>query len=492
MSYKNINEFIQTLKEKKELTEINISVSCDLEITEITDRASKNQGFENKALLFNIVEGYEIPVLTNAFGSFKRMEMALGVNNLKEIAKRIEDLTKTEIADSLLGKLSILPKLAEVSQFLPKIVNNAQCQEVVLTDLNQPILDKLPILKCWPDDGGKFITLPLVFTKNPITKSRNVGMYRLQKYDNTTTGMHWHKHHDGAKNFADFKKLHNEKDSRFEVAVAIGGDPAITYAATAPVPQGIDEMIFAGFLRKKPVEMVKCKTVDLEVPADAEIVLEGYINPHEDRIEGPFGDHTGYYSLSDNYPVFHITAMTHRKNPVYPATIVGKPPQEDCYMGKATEQIFLPVLKKIVPEIVDMNLPIEGVFHNCAIISIDKSYPGHASKVISSVWGIGQLMFTKFVIIVDADIDVHNISEVSWKIFNNVDPARDCIITKGPVDMLDHASQLPGYGGKMGIDATKKWKEEGFVREWPEEIIMSEEIKKRVDEKFYEYITRNT
>ncbi|MDD3014634.1 MAG: menaquinone biosynthesis decarboxylase [Candidatus Gastranaerophilales bacterium] len=505
MSYKNIKEFIETLKNKNELLEINIPVSSDLEITEITDRASKNIDFPNKALLFNKVEGYSMPVLTNAFGSFDRMNLALGVNNIKEIASRIEELLKPEVPDSLMGKVSMLPKLFEVGTFLPQIVKDAPCQEVVITDMNQPILDKLPVLKCWPQDGGKFITLPLVVTKNPATGARNVGMYRLQKYDNTTTGMHWHKHHDGAKNFEEFKKLklrtssHCEGSSppqcstpapQFDVAVAIGGDPAITYAATAPLPPGIDEMIFAGFLRKKPVKLVKCKTVDLEVPADAEIILEGYIDQEELRTEGPFGDHTGYYSLSDEYPVFHITAMTHRKNPVYPATIVGKPPQEDCYMGKATEQIFLPVLKQIIPEIVDMNLPMEGVFHNCAIISINKRYPGHANKTISAVWGLGQLMFTKFVIITDSDVDVHNISEVSWKIFNNVDPARDCTITKGPLDMLDHASQLPGYGGKMGIDATKKWKEEGFVRDWPEEITMSEEIKKRVNEKFYEFTGR--
>jgi len=486
MSYKDIKEFIKALKDKNDLLEINIPISCDLEITEITDRASKSIGFSNKALLFNNVEGYDIPVLTNAFGSFDRMNLALGVNSLKDIASRITELLKTEVPDSLMGKVSILSKLLETATFLPRIVRDAPCQEVIITDMTQPVLDKLPILKCWPQDGGKFITLPLVFTKNPVTGARNVGMYRLQKYDNTITGMHWHKHHDGAKNFEEAKKL----GKKFEVAVAIGGDPAITYAATAPLPPGIDEMIFAGFLRKEPVKLVKCITVDLEVPDDAEIVLEGYIDHNELRMEGPFGDHTGYYSLSDLYPVFHITAMTHRKNPVYPATIVGKPPQEDCYMGKATEQIFLPVLRQVVPEIVDINLPIEGVFHNCAIISINKRYPGHASKVISSVWGLGQLMFTKFVIIVDSDVDVRNISEVSWKIFNNIDPARDCIITKGPVDILDHASQYPGFGGKMGIDATKKWKEEGFTRDWPDEIIMNEEIKKKVDEKFYEYTGR--
>jgi 4-hydroxy-3-polyprenylbenzoate decarboxylase len=357
----------------------------------------------------------------------------------------------------------------------------------VITDLSQPILDKLPILKCWPQDGGAFITLPLVITKNPHTGARNIGMYRLQKYDNTTTGMHWHKHHDGAKNYEDARKL----GRKFEVAVALGCAPAITYAATAPVPQGIDEFIFAGFLRKKPVQLVKCVTVDLEVPADAEIVLEGYVDLEERRIEGPFGDHTGYYSLADNYPVFHITAMTHVKDPVYPATVVGKPPQEDCYMGKVTEQIFLPVLRKILPEIVDMNLPLEGVFHNCAIISINKSYPGHANKVINAVWGLGQLMFTKFVIIVDSEVDVHNLSAVSWRVFNNTDPSRDCVITKGPLDVLDHASDLLGFGGKMGIDATKKWAEEGFNREWPAEITMSDDIKKKVDEKFRNYFAKS-
>lgn len=487
MAYKNLKEFITHLKQQDELLEIDTSVSAELEITEITDRASKEQGFPNKALLFRDVEGYEMPVLTNAFGSYRRMAMALGVNDVREVAKRIEELLKPDIPDTLAGKAFLLPKLLEVSQFPPQIVKTAPCQDVVITDLTQPILDKLPILKCWSQDGGAFITLPLVITKNPHTGARNMGMYRLQKFDNLTTGMHWHKHHDGAKNYEDARKL----GRKFEVAVALGCDPAITYAATAPVPQGIDEFIFAGFLRKKPVQLVKCVTVDLEVPADAEIVLEGYVDLEERRIEGPFGDHTGYYSLADNYPVFHITAMTHVKAPVYPATIVGKPPQEDCYMGKATEQIFLPVLRKILPEIVDMNLPLEGVFHNCAIISINKSYPGHANKVINAVWGLGQLMFTKFVIIVDSEVDVHNLSEVSWRVFNNTDPSRDCVITKGPLDVLDHASDLLGFGGKMGIDATKKWTEEGFNREWPAEITMSDDIKKKVDEKFRNYFAKS-
>ncbi|OGI00623.1 MAG: menaquinone biosynthesis decarboxylase [Candidatus Melainabacteria bacterium GWF2_37_15] len=478
--YRDLKDFINKLKQENELLEINTPVSSELEITEITDRASKEQGMQNKALLFNNVEGYNMPVLTNAFGSYRRMALALGVQDVREIAKRIEELIKPEIPDSLMEKAALLPKLYEVSQFFPKIVKDAPCQEIVITDGS--MLDKLPILKCWPMDGGPFITLPLVITKNPRTGNRNMGMYRLQKFDNKTTGMHWHKHHDGAKNYEEARKM----GKKFEVAAALGCDPAITYAATAPVPPGIDEMIFAGFLRKKPVQLVKCKTVDIEVPADAEIVLEGYVDLEEKRIEGPFGDHTGYYSLADEYPVFHIIAITHTKNPIYSATIVGKPPQEDCYMGKATEQIFLPVLRQILPEIVDMNLPIEGVFHNCAIISIDKRFPGHASKVINAVWGLGQMMFTKFMIVVDRDVDVHNLSEVSWKIFNNTDPSRDCIITKGPLDILDHACDLPGFGGKMGIDATKKWAGEGFTREWPDEIIMCEEIKRKVDGKVYE------
>lgn len=485
MTYRDLNDFINVLRQQDELLEIDFPVNAELEITEITDRVSKEAGLPNKAILFINVEGYDMPVLTNAFGSNKRMALSLGVTNIDEIGERIRKLISPNIPDTLVGKISMLPKLIEVSQFPPQIVVDAQCQEVVITDLTEPILDKLPILKCWPEDAGPFMTLPLVVTKNPHNGVRNFGMYRLQKFDNTTTGMHWHKHHDGAKNFAESKKL----GKKFEVAVAFGCDPAITYSAVAPVPSGIDEMIFAGFLRKKPVKLVKCKTVDLEVPADAEIILEGYIDPDETRIEGPFGDHTGYYSLADNYPVFHITCMTHRKNPIYPATIVGKPPQEDCYMGKATERIFLPLLQQILPEIKDMNLPIEGVFHNCAILSIDKSYPGHARKLINAIWGLGQMMFTKFVIVVDSDIDVHNLSEVSWKVFNNVDPSRDCIVEKGPLDILDHSCDIVGFGGKMGIDATRKLKEEGFRREWPNEIKMDEAIKRSVDQKLLQFFS---
>lgn len=488
MAYKDLSDFINVLKSADELIEIDFPVSSELEITEITDRASKNIGIPNKALLFKNVQGFDMPVLTNAFGSEKRMAMALEVENLDEIAARIRYLLKPDVPDSLVGKMSMLPKLIEVSKFPPQVVTDAPCQEVVITDLTQPILDTIPVLKCWPQDAGKFFTLPLVITKNPVTGTRNMGMYRMQVFDNLTTGMHWHKHHDGAKNFAESKKL----GKRFEVAVALGCDPSITYSATAPVPSGIDEMIFAGFLRKKPVKLVKCKTVDLEVPADAEIVLEGYVDLEELRKEGPFGDHTGYYSLADMYPVFKVTAMTHKKNPIYPATVVGRPPQEDCYMGKATERIFLPMLQQILPEIKDMNLPIEGVFHNCAIFSIKKSYPAHARKIINAVWGLGQLMFTKFVIVVDEEVDAHNLSEVAWKVFNNVDASRDCIIQKGPLDVLDHACELLAYGGKMGIDATKKWPEEGFTREWPDEIVMTDDVKAQVDEKLRVFLKQKS
>jgi 4-hydroxy-3-polyprenylbenzoate decarboxylase len=345
-----------------------------------------------------------------------------------------------------------------------------------------PSLYDLPVLKCWPEDGGRFITLPLVFTRDPVTGRRNAGMYRMQVYDEKTTGMHWHLHHDGAENY----RRNQSQKKRMDVAVALGGDPATIYSATAPLPKDIDEMLFAGFLRKEPVEMVPCKTVDLEVPAHAEIILEGYVDPEETRTEGPFGDHTGYYSLSDEYPVFHLTCMTHRRDPIYPATIVGKPPMEDCYMAKATERIFLPLMQMLVPEVVDINLPLEGVFHNCILISIRKRYPGQAKKVISSVWGMGQMMFTKFVVVVDETVNVQNVSEVMWKVFNNVDPRRDTVIVDGPLDALDHSSPLPHYGSKLGIDATKKWPSEGHNREWPNDIVMDPAVRERVDRRWKE------
>ncbi|MBP2664003.1 MAG: ubiD 1, partial [Firmicutes bacterium] len=382
MAYNDMREFISALESRGWLKRITQPVSCELEITEITDRVSKMQGEKNVALLFENVIGYDMPVLMNAFGSMERMALAFGVEKIDDIAQEIRQILKLPYI-SLQNKfdlVKIIPTAKRAINF-PKYVKNAPCKEVIIKD--RPSLDKFPILKCWPGDAGRFITLPLVFTKNPLTGKRNVGMYRLQVFDQQTTGMHWHIHKNGAENYQAHKELGKDK---IEVAVAIGGDPAITYAATAPLPRDIDEMVFAGFLRKKAVEMIKCETVDVEVPAGSEIILEGYVNMDELRVEGPFGDHTGYYSLADNYPVFHITCITHRKNPIYPATIVGKPPMEDCFLAKATERIFLPLLQSQLPEILDINLPLEGVFHNCAVVAIKKSYPQQAKKVMHAIW----------------------------------------------------------------------------------------------------------
>lgn len=480
MAYKDLREFIYRLEQEGELKRIKAEVDPVLEITEITDRVSKAYG---PALLFENVRGSDMPVLINAFGSPKRMAMSLQVNQLDDIADEIMALLgiADQIPEGFLDKIRLLPRLKELSSFFPRMVRKGACQEIVQYE---PRLSEIPVLQCWPQDAGRFITLPQVYTHDPISGKRNVGMYRLQVYDDSTTGMHWHVHHDGAENFRLSRQAGKEK---IEVAVALGGDPAITYAATAPLPKDIDELIFAGFLRKKPVDLVKCKTIAMEVPADAEIVLEGYVDPEETRLEGPFGDHTGYYSLADYYPVFHLTCITRRKDAIYPTTIVGKPPQEDCYMALATERIFLPLLKLQLPEVIDMHLPMEGVFHNCVIVSIKKSFPGHARKVMNSLWGMGQMMFAKYIIVVDADVNVQNVSEVMWKVFNNVDPGRDTMIVDGPLEVLDHSAPLPLYGSKMGIDATKKWIEEGHTRQWPEDIVMSREIIEQVTRRWSEY-----
>lgn len=480
MAFNDLREFINELEQRGLLKRIKTEVNCDLEITEITDRVSKMEGSRNVALLFENVKGYDVPVLMNAFGSMERMALALGVESLDEIAADIQEILRLP-SISLQTKLDlvkIIPKAKRAMNF-PKYVKKAPCKEVIIKD--QPSLEKFPILKCWPQDGGKFITLPLVFTKNPKTGKRNVGMYRLQVYDGQTTGMHWHIHKNGAENY----RAHQEMGlDRIEVAVAIGGDPVITYCATAPLPKDIDEMVLAGFLRKKSVEMIKCETVDLEVPAQSEIILEGYVLMNELRWEGPFGDHTGYYSLADDYPVFHITCITHRKDPIYPATIVGKPPMEDCYLAKATERIFLPFLKAQIPEIVDINLPLEGVFHNCAVVSIKKTYPQAAKKVMHAIWGMGQMMFTKMIIVVDSHVNVQDMKEVWWRVYNNIDAKRDIVMVDGPLDALDHSSPMPHWGTKVGIDATKAWPQEGHNREWPDEIVMSEDIKALVDKKW--------
>lgn len=478
MAYNDLREFLKVLEGRGLLKRIKTEVDPILEIAEINDRVVKAGG---PALLFENPKGSKFPVLVNAFGSFERMHLALEVKSLDEIGLRMLEFLEPEIPTNLIEKLKALPKLKRLADFLPRYVKSGPCKEVIIKD--NPSLDIFPILKTWPNDGGRFVTLPMVFTKDPETGSRNCGMYRMHVYDSRTTGMHWHMHKDGAKHYRKAERLNR----RLEVAVAIGSDPAVIYASTAPLPEDIDEMLLAGFLRRSPVELVKCETVDLEVPANAEIVLEGYCEPHERRMEGPFGDHTGYYSLTDEYPVFHITCITHRRDAIYPATIVGKPPMEDCYIGKATERIFLPLIRKQLPEIVDMNLPLEGVFHNIAIVSIDKRFPGHARRVMYALWGMGQMSFTKAIIVVDSWVNVQNLSEVVWRMGNNVDPKRDIVIVEGPLDVLEHASDIPAYGGKVGIDATKKLPSEGFNRQWPDDISMSEEIIRLVNQRWKEY-----
>ncbi len=480
MAFKNLQVFIEKLESSGELKRISTSVDPVLEITEIADRVSKAHG---PALLFENVKGSSFPLLINAFGSFKRMELALNCNSLDDIAGRIEAYMKLTPPKNIREKIKILLSLKDVVSFIPKKVKRAPCQENVHDANNSKLLDMIPILTCWPMDGGPFITLPIVITKDPENDIQNIGMYRMHKYDKETTGMHWQYNKDGSRHFDKYKNL----GRRMEVAVALGGAPAVTYASSAPLPPDIDEYIFAGFLNSRPVEIVKGKTVDLYVPAESDFVIEGYVDPEEDRIEGPFGDHTGFYSLADNYPVFHVTCITCRSNAVYPATIVGKPPMEDCYMAKATERIFLPLIKMIVPEIVDIELPMEGVFHNCALVSIDKKFPGQAKKVINSLWGLGQMSSTKYIAVFDKDIDLRDSSTVVWKLLNNVDPRRDTLMSEGPLDALDHSAPYPNFGGKMGIDATRKTLEEGMGRQWPDEISMSDEIIEKVTRRWNEY-----
>ena len=475
MAYDDLRDFIRALEKNNELKRIPFEVDPHLEITEFADRSVKTGG---PALLFEKPKGSKVPLLINAFASMRRMEIALEVGSVNEVAARIVEYLEMRMPEGLIGKLKMLPKLAEVGAFFPKIVSKGACQEVVKRDGFS--LYDYPVLTCWPQDGGPFITLPMVFSKNPETGKRNCGMYRMQVFDERTTGMHWQTHKQGAEHY---RRLTAEgKQTRMDVAVAIGSDPAVMYSAILPLPPDLDEMMIAGFLRGRPVEMVKCQTVDLEVPANAEIVLEGYVQLGETRTEGPFGDHTGYYSLADDYPVFHVTCVTQRENPIYPTTIVGPPPMEDFYMGKAIERIFLPLMRMQIPEVRDMCMPAEGVFHNLMLISIRKSYPGHARKVMSAIWGLGQAMFTKCIVVVDEDVDVQNMSEVAWRALNNIDPERDIQFTMGPIDSLDHASRLINYGSKMGVDATRKWPGEGFTRPWPDVIKMSPDVKRRVDE----------
>jgi len=527
LAYNDLRDWIAALDRAGELKRIKTEADPILEIAEITDRVSKSghvgtgnvgagvppvsgapplsrslrQG--GHALLFQNIKGHPgAQVLINQFGSERRMKLALEVDSLDEIADRIRAFMDVKSPQGFLDKVKMLPMLAEMGKFFPKTVSTGACKEVIRKDNFS--LSEFPILQCWPQDAGRFITLPCVVTRDPKTGKRNVGMYRMQVFDERTTGMHWQRQKIGAEHYREALRnaaatnpvdimartsggsipIEGAPSGKMEVAVAIGTDPALTFAAIVPAPPDVEEYLIAGFLRQKPVELVKCETVDLEVPANAEIVLEGHVHLDELRTEGPFGDHTGYYSLEDLYPVFHISCITHRKDPIYATTIVGKPPQEDAYMGKAVERIFLPLMKLTIPELVDVNLPIEGVFHNLMIVSIKKSYPGQARKVMNAIWSLGQAMFTKCVIVVDEDVNVQDIGEVALKVFNHIDPERDIQFTLGPVDSLDHASRLPNFGSKMGVDATRKWSSEGFTRPWPDEILMDEKTKALVDSKW--------
>lgn len=484
MAYSDLRAFVDRLDEEDELVRIEREVDPVLEIAEITDRVSRRERdpAKNKALLFEDPAGSEMPVLINALGSRRRMELALEVDDLDDIADRIADLMEFRPPETggLLGLAGNLDKVKEgmgklrqLAQSPPSTQRKGKCQQVVDHD---PDLSDYPILQCWPDDGGRFITLPLVFTEDAEGK-RNVGVYRMQVFGEDETGMHWQMHKHGAKHYRD-----DAEDEGMPVAVAIGADPATVYSATAPLPFDIDELVLAGFLRRSGVPITTCETLDLKVPANAEIVLEGHVYPGDERPEGPFGDHTGYYTPVEEFPVFHVDCITHREDPIYHTTIVGKPPQEDAYLGKATERIFLPLIRTQFDEIVDINLPVDGVFHNLAIVSIDKQYPGHARKVMMGVFSLGMLALTKNVIVVDDDVDVHDLSEVTWAVTSRMDPARDVeIVDRAPLDHLEHAAPMTAFGGKMGIDATRPWPEEGFERDWPDELEMTDEVQEEVD-----------
>ncbi len=483
MNFKDLRDFISFLESKGDLRRITTPVNPELEITEICDRTVKQGG---PALLFENVEGYDIPVLINMYGSEQRMAWALGVEKLDDLVQRVQGilgLMQGGAPKGIMDKLRMLGRLRELASFQSKIVRSGPCQEVVHTG-DDVDLFKYPILKCWPMDGGRYITLPLVITKDPDTGVRNFGMYRIQVFNKNTCGMHWQTHKVGARHY---RVSREEGRDRVEVAVALGGDPATIWTGSAPLPPDMDEMMIAGFIREEGVELVKAKTVDLEVPAHAEMIIEGYVTPGDEALEGPFGDHTGYYSLADTYPVFHVTAITHRREPIYPTIIVGRPPMEDYFMGKVTERVFLPIMQTVLPEIVDINMPAEGVFHNLVLVSIKKEFPGHAQKVMYGLWGLGLMSLAKAIIVVDHYVDVHNLSEVTWRVTNNIDAARDIITVQGPVDDLDHASPTPKFGSKVGIDATAKGPGEGNPREWPPDIVMSDEVKALVDSKWDQY-----
>lgn len=472
-AYEDLGQFVRLLERQDELRRISVEVDPVLELGEIAQRAMKAGG---PAVLFERVKGSGFPVLANLYGTRRRMSWALGVEDLEEHASAIQELAHSQPPAGIMDKLRMLPKLARVAAAAPRRVDSAPCQEVVE---DEPDLRRLPVLTCWPDDGGPFITMPMVVTRDPDTGTRNIGCYRMQVFGPRETGMHWQIHKTGYRHMRRYRELGHR---RMPVAVALGGDPSLFYSATAPLPDGIDELLLAGFLRRKSVPVVRCKTCDLEVPASADFVLEGYVDLEEPlRREGPFGDHTGYYSLADDYPVFHVTALTRREHPIYPTTIVGPPPQEDAWLGKATERIFLPLLRTTFSEIVDVNLPVEGCFHNLCLVSIKKAFPHHARKICSALWGAGQMMFAKVIVVVDEDVDVQDPAVAAWRVLNNIDPRRDVFFSDGPVDVLDHAAERPAFGGKMGVDATRKWKEEGFARDWPDVARMPDEVVRRVD-----------
>lgn len=566
MSYKDLNEFIKILEENGELVRVKVPVSSYLEITEIVDRVSKKYG---KAILFEQVEGSSYPVLINTFGTYERMSLSLGVSSLDEIGAEIEEYLNVERYTSFSSIVSFLPKLIRLLCCFPIrkgfTIKRPLCQQVIE---REPDLSAIPVLKCWPLDGGRFFTLPLIFTKYPNSKNQNVGMYRMQILDKKTTAMHWHKHKDGAGLYEAYRKI----GKKMPVSVAVGSSPSVIYSATAPLPPKLDEMMLAGFLNKRPIKMVKSITNDIYIPSDSQFVIEGYVDTEEEFVwEGPFGDHTGYYSLADWYPKFHVTCITHRKHPIYPATVVGKPPMEDCYMAKATERIFLPILKFQMPQIIDINLPLEGVFHNCAVLSVREDYKGAARTVMNFIWGMGQMRYTKMLITVNEKINPYDLTAVCKELLKNVNFQEDIIISKGPLDALDHSSNQAYYGTRIGIDATgieqnitdgtlqdiyiasvykkypfdgrklakellktrnekiivivddfvkkedkkevlwrvfnnidgerdfiieenrlaidatKKWEEEGLRRPWPEDIVMTEDIKSLVDRRWHEY-----
>lgn len=517
MPTETLSDFLSLLEKNNELQRVSARVNPILEIAEIADRVSKSPAphghdeldrtapgkLGGRALLFENVQGSDIPVAINTFGSYWRVNQALGTANLEALAARVQNLVKPEMPTTLMEKMKKLPDLLKLGSFPPKSVRSGICQQVVLTG-NDADLTKLPIIQCWPLDGnldsgqvfdkeacakitergtGRYITFAGIHTRNPETGDRNIGMYRVQLFGPRKCAMHWHMHHDGARHF----RLYKKRGEKMPLAIVLGGESILPYAATAPLPPGIEEHLFAGFLNDGGIPLVQCKTIDLEVPANAEIVIEGFVDPNETLMEGPFGDHTGFYSLADRYPAFNVTAITHRKNPIYPTTIVGKPPMEDYFLGKATERVFLPLLRMIIPDIVDYSLPISGVFHNCAFIKIRKEYPYQARRVMHAIWGAGQMSFTKFIIVVDEHVDVHNEQDVLFHLFSNCDPARDTEIVRGPVDILDHSSPDLGAGSKIGFDATVKLPAEGKVRPWPMELEMDSATKELVIKRWKEY-----